>query len=146
MLKVYRWPDDKPKKPKAPVETAHFAKNWQERTGLSLSTFRKRWKSASFLGATEQSRWGHKPIDWGRTGRVQYYAVGPWVVFVTMPRSGRCRFLSVWPHAWFDGYWADAMAHMPQDSCEEEETGEEGAPNSDCATADADLACASVEA
>lgn len=112
MVIVYRWPDDKPKRPKAPVETHHFAANWHVRTGTPLSTFRKRWKSAQFLGGTELSRYGHKPGDKYRTGRVLYYGLtGAWVVLLTGPQASRATVLSVWPRAWFDEQWAIAVTN-----------------------------------
>lgn len=117
MVIVYRWPDNKPKRPKAPIETHHFTANWHVRTGMTLSTFRKGWKSAEFLGATELARWGRKPGDRYKTGRVLYYGLTEaWVVLVTAPQGGRSTMLSVWPRDWFDAQWQIAVTNSRPES------------------------------
>lgn len=149
MLVVRRWPKDKPKRPKAPQITRHFVENWQERTQLPVSVFWRRWPSAQFLGETEASHATPRLREMGMTGRVQYYGVsGGWVALVTAPASGHARIVSVWYPAWFAEHWAEAVAHTTgQRSGKAPESDRaSGLPSNALATAEAGLACASVEA
>ena len=115
MILIRRSPDNKPKRPTAPKMTAHFSANWHERTDRSLTWLWRWWRSAQFLGETEDvGRYRavvrRRPLHRHQTRRVQYYALTPeWVVLVTNPVSGHTRFLSVWPRRWFDRLWRVAQ-------------------------------------
>lgn len=166
MLLVRRYPQDKPKRPKAPKMTAHFAANWHARTDLPLSIFWRWWKSAQFLGETDDVGRHRHPTHWGQTGCIRYYALNPeWVVLVTHPATGQPRLASVWHRAWFEQQWAAAIRQTerlaaknkeprsrpkPQPAADVPDADQEGLadelPKSARETAPAGLACASVEA
>lgn len=148
MLQVYRWPTQKPKRPKEPIESVHFQSHWVERTHLPLSVFRKRWRSAQFLGATERDRWGYRTDQRCRTGRIAYYALGPWIALMTMPQGSRPVLLSVWPREWFEKEWEAAATHTPDETPGDGVPHEDEPPESksDRATPEAGRACASVDA
>ncbi len=166
MLLVRRYPQDKPKRPKAPRMTAHFAANWHERTDQPLSVFWRWWKSGQFLGETEDVGRHRQPTHWGQTGCIRYYALNTdWVVLVTHPATGQPRFASVWYRAWFDKQWDAAVRQTERLAAKNtgprrapkaiEDTERQDAdqdlsgdapPSNARETASAGLACASVEA
>ena len=89
------------KKPQHPVETRHFRINWQERTWLPVSVFWKTWRSAHFLGTTEDDRQVR-----GKGSLVDYWALNEWVVLTSHPRQGGyAHLLSVWPRRWWERRW-----------------------------------------
>lgn len=114
MLIVIRGPEDKPKKPRAPRITRHFAFHWDERTGQPISRFWVWWKSARFLGETKALGYRQRPENLFRTAHVRYWGVGPdWVVLLTHPQNGQAKVLSVWSMAWYEDWWAQAIANTP---------------------------------
>ncbi len=109
MVRVRRYPEQKPKRPLKPHMSYHFSANWHERTDRSLRDFWQGWRSAQFLGETEEIGRSLKPTHWGKTRRVQYYAVGEWVVLMASPVTGQPKLLSVWERGWFDQQWRAAV-------------------------------------
>ena len=120
MLRVRRYPEQKPKRPLKPKMGPHFSANWHERTDQALAIFWQRWRSAQFLGETEEIGRSLKPTHWGKTSRIQYYAISPeWVILVTNPVSGAPKLLSVWPRAWFEAHWRAAVHHSAAQAARE---------------------------
>lgn len=153
MIIVRRWPNEKPKRPKSPVQTTHFIERWHLRTGTPLSSFTRRWTSAQFLGETEHAQWGRKPLDRWQSGRTQFYAIGPtWVVLVVVPAmGGQAKIKTVWHREWFEEEWSKAVANTQKQMAPSAEPStprnqEDSVPSKEAATAAAGFACASVEA